>query len=63
MVAVVLVVLAIVRRDEHGRGGDRRVVGVLVTTGAAYVTGRLLPWDQLALSAVTRRSDFPSAST
>ncbi len=32
---------------------------MLVTTGATYVLGRLLAWDQLALWAVVGRDHFP----
>jgi uncharacterized membrane protein YgdD (TMEM256/DUF423 family) len=59
VVAVALVVLAIVRRASSGAAGIVASIGVLVTTGAAYVIGRLLPWDQLALSAVIAPKDFP----
>jgi len=59
VVAVGLVVLAIVRRANAGARGVVAAVGVLGTTGAAYVIGRLLPWDQLALWAVATRKDFP----
>jgi cytochrome bd-type quinol oxidase subunit 2 len=59
VVAVALVVLAIVRRASGGAAGIVASVGVLVTTGGAYVIGRLLPWDQLALSAVIAPKDFP----
>jgi hypothetical protein len=52
-VAVALVVLAILRRGRTGAPGVVANLGVLVTVGAAYVLGRLLAWDQLALSAVT----------
>lgn len=53
VVAVALVVIAIVRRARIGASGIVAAVGVFVTTGAAYVLGRLLAWDQLALWAVT----------
>lgn len=59
VVAVALVVLAIVRRASAGARGIVAAVGVLVTVGGAYVIGRLLPWDQLALSAVIAPKDFP----
>jgi len=59
VVAVVLVVLAIVGRARAGGRGIVASVGVLVTVGAAYVLGRLLPWDQLALSAVIGPRDLP----
>jgi len=51
-VAIALVVLAIMRRARTGAAGIVAAVGVFVTTGAAYVLGRLLPWDGLALHAV-----------
>jgi hypothetical protein len=53
VVAVVLVVSAILRRGRTGAPGAVAGLGVLVTVGAAYVLGRLLAWDQLALTAVT----------
>jgi len=59
VIAVALVVVAIVRRASSGAAGIVASIGVLVTTGAAYVIGRLLPWDQLALSAVIAPKDFP----
>jgi len=52
VVAVALLVLAIVRRTRTGASGIVAAVGVFVTTGAAYVLGRLLAWDGLALHAV-----------
>jgi len=59
VIALALVVLAIVRRASAGAAGIVASVGVLVTTGAAYVIGRLLPWDQLALWAVAVGKNFP----
>ena len=56
VLAVVLVVLAVVRRAGIGAVGVVASIGVLATTGGSYVTGRLLPWDQLALWAVVARS-------
>ena len=53
VVAVALVALAILRRARAGASGIVAALGVLATVGASYVTGRLLPWDQLALWAVT----------
>ena len=50
--AVALLVLAIVRRTRIGASGIVAAVGVFVTVGAAYVLGRLLAWDSLALHAV-----------
>jgi quinol-cytochrome oxidoreductase complex cytochrome b subunit len=61
VIAVALVVLSIVRRARTGAAGIVAAVGVLVTTGAAYVLGRLLPWNQLALWAVTVGSDVRGA--
>jgi len=58
VVAVALVVLAIVRRTSTGAPGIVASIGVLVTVGAAYVIGRLLPWDQLVLSAVVAPKEF-----
>jgi hypothetical protein len=55
-VAVGLVVLAILRRARTGGAGVVAAVGVLLTTGGAYVLGRLLPYDQLAFSAVIDRN-------
>ena len=52
VVAVALLVLAIVRRARVGASGIVAAVGVFVTIGAAYVLGRLLAWDSLALHAV-----------
>jgi hypothetical protein len=52
LVAVALLVLAIVRRTRLGASGIVAAVGIFVTTGAAYVLGRLLAWDGLALHAV-----------
>jgi quinol-cytochrome oxidoreductase complex cytochrome b subunit len=57
IVAVALVVLSIVRRTRTGAAGIVAAVAVFVTTGAAYVLGRLLPWEQLALWAVTSGDD------
>jgi hypothetical protein len=58
VVAVALVVLAIVRRAGAGARGIVAAVGVLVTVGATYVVGRLLPWDQLALWKVVAQKDL-----
>jgi hypothetical protein len=58
VVAVVLVVMAIARRARTGGAGIVAAVGVLFTVGGAYVTGRLLPWDQLALGTVTSARDI-----
>jgi hypothetical protein len=59
-VAVVLVALAVLRRGTSGAPGIVAGVGVLVTVGGAYVLGRLLPWDGLALGAVRSANDVPS---
>jgi quinol-cytochrome oxidoreductase complex cytochrome b subunit len=57
VVAVGLLVLAILRRRQLRVPGVLAAVGGFVTVGAAYLTGRLLPWDQLALWAVTVGND------
>jgi quinol-cytochrome oxidoreductase complex cytochrome b subunit len=57
-VAVALVILAVVRRARIGAAGVVASIGVFVTVGAAYALGRLLPWDQIALSTVVARRDF-----
>ena len=53
VVAVGLLVVAILRRRQLRAPGVVAAIGVFVTVGAAYVLGRLLAWDQLALWAVT----------
>lgn len=58
VVAVALVVLAILRRAAAGARGIVAAVGVLASVGAAYVVGRLLPWDQVALWAVTTKREM-----
>lgn len=58
VVAVGLVILAVVRRSRAGARGIIAAVGVLASVGGAYVVGRLLPWDQVALWAVTTRRDM-----
>ena len=65
VVAVALMIVAIVRRGRSGAPGVVAGAAVLVTVGGAYVLGRLLPWDQLALGAVTtaRDSDLGVALT
>ena len=57
VVAVGLLVLAILRRRQLRVPGVLAAVGGFVTVGAAYLTGRLLPWDSLALRAVTTGAD------
>jgi quinol-cytochrome oxidoreductase complex cytochrome b subunit len=59
VVAVAVVALAILQRVSIRASGVVASVGVLLTVGASYVTGRLLPWDQMALWAVVTRRDFP----
>ncbi len=54
VVAVALLVLANARRTRVGASGIVAAVGVFVTTGAAYVLGRLLAWDGLGLHAVVK---------
>ena len=58
VVAVGLLVLAILRRRRLRVPGVLAAVGGFVTVGAAYLTGRLLPWDSLALRAVTAGADI-----
>jgi hypothetical protein len=53
VVAVALVILSILRRRRTGVPGVVAAIGVLVAVGAAYVLGRLLPWDHLLLHRVT----------
>jgi hypothetical protein len=60
VLALALLVVAILRRARTGGRGIVAAVGVFVTVGAAYVTGRLLPWDQLALSSANRPNDVPT---
>jgi quinol-cytochrome oxidoreductase complex cytochrome b subunit len=58
VVAVGLLFVAIARRLALRVAGVVAAVGVLVTTLATVVTGRLLPWDQLALSAFSTVNDI-----
>jgi hypothetical protein len=53
VVAVALCILSILRRRKTGMPGVVAAIGVFVTVGAAYVLGRLLPWERLALHRVT----------
>jgi quinol-cytochrome oxidoreductase complex cytochrome b subunit len=53
VLAVGVVVLLVVRRVRARASGVVAGIGVLVTSVAALFTGFLLPWDQLALWAVT----------
>lgn len=61
VVAVALVVVAILRRGRARAPGVVAAVGVFVTVGAAFVTGRLLPWNSLALWYVTTGDDISGA--
>jgi quinol---cytochrome c reductase cytochrome b subunit, bacillus type len=56
--AVTALALVIGRRVRSGVRGIVAATGVLVTALAAAITGYLLPWDQLALWAVTVGSDI-----
>jgi quinol-cytochrome oxidoreductase complex cytochrome b subunit len=58
VLAVGLLFVAIARRLALKLAGIVAAVGVLVTALAAVVTGRLLPWDQLALNAVSTGDDI-----
>jgi quinol-cytochrome oxidoreductase complex cytochrome b subunit len=58
VLAATVLVLVVGRRIRAGVHGVVAGVGVLVTALAASVTGSLLPWDQLALWAVSVGSDF-----
>jgi len=58
VVAVVLVVLAVLRRVRMRASGVIASVGVLLTVAASYVTGRLLPWDEMFVWAVLTRRDL-----
>jgi quinol-cytochrome oxidoreductase complex cytochrome b subunit len=55
--ALALLVLAIIRRGRVHAPGIVAALGVFVTVGAAYVIGRLLPWDSLLLHAVVAGDD------
>jgi quinol-cytochrome oxidoreductase complex cytochrome b subunit len=61
-IAVVVVVLAIVRRLRDHARGPLACSAVLVAGVAAAVTGRLLPWDSLALWAVTAGNKLTGVS-
>jgi quinol-cytochrome oxidoreductase complex cytochrome b subunit len=56
--ALAAAILLVGRRIDTGRRGAVAGVGVLVTALAASFTGYLLPWDQLALWAVTVGSNM-----
>jgi quinol-cytochrome oxidoreductase complex cytochrome b subunit len=58
VLAVATLVLVIGRRIRSGVRGVVAGIAVLVTAVAASLTGYLLPWDQLALWAVTVGSDI-----
>ena len=53
-VALFVCIAAVLRRARSGAAGVVAGVGVLVTVGAAFVLGRLLAWDALALQTVVR---------
>jgi quinol-cytochrome oxidoreductase complex cytochrome b subunit len=57
VLAVVVVVLAIARRLRDSVRGPLASLALLVAAVAAGLVGRLLPWDQLALWAVTTGSN------
>jgi quinol-cytochrome oxidoreductase complex cytochrome b subunit len=61
VLAVATVVLVVGARIRAGTRGIVAGVGVLVTALAASFTGYLLPWDQLALWAVTTGGDMRGA--
>ncbi len=56
VIAVVVVVLAVVRRVRDDVRGPLASAALLVAAMAAAGVGRLLPWDSLALWAVTTGS-------
>jgi quinol-cytochrome oxidoreductase complex cytochrome b subunit len=57
LLATIALVMVIGRRLHRGRSGIIAGVGLVVTALAASFTGHLLPWDQLALWAVTVGND------
>jgi quinol-cytochrome oxidoreductase complex cytochrome b subunit len=57
-IGAVVVVLAIVRRVGDDVRGTLASLALLVAAVAAGLVGRLLPWDSLALFAVTTGSDL-----
>ena len=61
LLAVVALVIAIGRRMARRAPGVIASCGIAVTTAGAIVTGLLLPWDQLVLSAVTVGNDASGA--
>ena len=58
VLAVGLLFVSIARRLARKVPGIVAAAGVLMTALAAVVTGRLLPWDQLALNAVSTGDDI-----
>jgi quinol-cytochrome oxidoreductase complex cytochrome b subunit len=56
--AIAALILCIGRRIRTGNRGVVAGIGVVVTALAASFTGYLLPWDQLALWAVTVGSNL-----
>ncbi len=58
VLAAGLLFVSIARRLALKVAGIFAAVGVLMTTLAAVLTGRLLPWDQLALDAVSSGEDI-----
>ena len=62
VVAAGLLFVAIARRLARRAAGIVAAVGVFVTALAAALTGRVLPWDQLAIWAITVGSNMASAT-
>jgi quinol-cytochrome oxidoreductase complex cytochrome b subunit len=58
LLALAALVLVVVRRIRDRVRGVVAATGLLVTAAAASFTGYLLPWDQLALWAVTVGSEI-----
>ncbi len=58
VLAAGLLFVSIARRLALRAAGIVAAVGVLLTALAAVVSGRLLPWDQLALNAVSTGNDI-----
>jgi quinol-cytochrome oxidoreductase complex cytochrome b subunit len=57
VIAVVVVVLTIIRRVREDVRGSLAAVALFVAAVAAAAVGRLLPWDSLAIRAVTTGND------
>jgi hypothetical protein len=55
--ATALAIVAIVRRGTTGARGVVAGAAVLVSVSGAYVLGRLLPWNRIALSEYPRPGD------